>query len=437
MKFVVFLIAIGLKITTANVSGPGLRVAVCLGGEIRGERSTEVIQSIVDNVLQPLGADVFVYVPLKRYRDLLSPSPEDLLLLHQLPGLKSLHIEQENATATLMSEMYRAHANNARQVFEMTRRVAGNWLGGIEEERPRRDSTEEDTRATWRRPGNGLLQMLTWRRCLDMVERAESMAEGRRYDWVIPSRLNLQWEHPHIPLELLSRDAVWIPEGMDYGGVNDRHAVVPRGDERSDGSPSASEMYLDSWRFLVGGHAVAALTEYLVHLLPEGATVRHTGCDPDIDGAEHHPCINMENWLALRLNTVGHKVKRLPRFDWVVCQPGMFEAISPYRECVGLGTPYRYEEEYTEAIRMSSCLRQQLQLSSTSKGVNDLVHAIPSLRCQHSADDNCTAGELQRVVSAVRVCFCPANMDMDALRASPECHEDQPMCWQAHLALCL
>lgn len=390
-------------------------VAVCLSGELRG--GPEVLESVVERVLRPLAADVFVYLPLKRTarHDAahMSPTVEELSRLYALPGLVSLHVEVEDATALLASEMRRWRPADQELVFELTRRVAGNWLGGIVEPAP-----ESWGGGLWRRPGSGLFQQLSWRRCLEMVERAEGMA-GRRYKWVVPSRTNIHWEHPHVPLELLSPDAVWIPEGMDWGGVNDRHAVVPRG-ESEDGRPSISEMYLEAWRFIGEGKAAAVL-----HMALEGGAnvpLEETGCDPRVDGPVSQPCLNMETWLAMRLRATGIKVKRLPRLDWVLCQPGHAEAKwedgprPMLQTCARDGTPYRYADEHAQAQATAECLR-----------------AHYNVRNVWTDGTKVDATATSDVLKALRACWCPTEMPN---RLTEPCDFDLGFCEADFYALC-
>eukprot|EP00401_Gymnodinium_catenatum_P065574 CAMPEP_0117543272 /NCGR_PEP_ID=MMETSP0784-20121206/44976_1 /TAXON_ID=39447 /ORGANISM="" /LENGTH=365 /DNA_ID=CAMNT_0005340047 /DNA_START=1 /DNA_END=1095 /DNA_ORIENTATION=+ len=342
------------------------RAAVCLSGDVRG--GVEVLENIADRVLRPLAADVFVYMPLKRLlssdgSERLSPSAELLARLYALPGLMALHIEVENATALLAVEMRRRqHSETAAEHFyELTRAVGGNWLGGIEEVDPAGDGERKR-----RRHGSGLFQQLSWRRCLEMVEKAELAAGGRQYDWIIPSRMSMFWEYAHIPLELLSPDAVWVPEGMDWGGLNDRHAVIPRRAKIEEGSLTFSEMYLDSWRFI--GEGKAAMVLHMALRGDEQPSLSQSGCDPKVDGLVQQPCLNMENWLAIRLRSTGVKVKRLPQFGWLVCEPAPTQAPGPtgtvfrqlVRECEEMGTPYRYAREYGDAREMADCFRDRL-----------------------------------------------------------------------------
>ena len=42
------------------------------------------------------------------------------------------------------------------------------------------------------------------------------------------TRSDFFWLCPHPPLSILDRNAIWLPDGEDYGGLNDRHMVVSR-----------------------------------------------------------------------------------------------------------------------------------------------------------------------------------------------------------------
>ena len=49
-----------------------------------------------------------------------------------------------------------------------------------------------------------------------------------RYDRFVITRSDFVWLCPHPPLSVLDRNAIWVPNGEHYGGINDRHAVVSR-----------------------------------------------------------------------------------------------------------------------------------------------------------------------------------------------------------------
>jgi hypothetical protein len=51
-----------------------------------------------------------------------------------------------------------------------------------------------------------------------------------RYDRFVITRSDFVWLCPHPPLSILDDGAIWIPNGEDWGGLNDRHLVVSRAD---------------------------------------------------------------------------------------------------------------------------------------------------------------------------------------------------------------
>lgn len=48
-----------------------------------------------------------------------------------------------------------------------------------------------------------------------------------QYDWYVVTRSDYYYLHPHPTYIFNSTDTIWIPEGEDWGGVTDRHAVLP------------------------------------------------------------------------------------------------------------------------------------------------------------------------------------------------------------------
>lgn len=384
------------------------RVAVCLRGGLRG--GPEVLRSIEQRVLQPLAADVFVYVPLRRRVSGSEGShssgepgarPEELQRLAALPGLVALRAEVEDPTALLEAEVRRrqrhAGPGAAEAVMQATLAVAGSWLGGVEEPAPGGQTGERRLR-----PGAGLVIMLSWYRCLEAVERAEEIAGGQRYDWIVDTRLDAFWEHPHVPLELLSQDAIWVPEGADYGGLNDRHVVLPRqADDKGDvaGRLSPSAMYLEAWRFVAEGKAALLLHELLAG---SGYSVSETGCDTRADGLVDQPCVNSETWLYMRLQAQKVQIKRLPLLSWIAC-PSRLHLYSsthaPAQGCRANGKLYQYEREFTEASLQGNCLRALFDEGMCGWSVGGLT----------------PIGALKPIREAIQACWCPKdNHNRDA-----------------------
>jgi hypothetical protein len=51
-----------------------------------------------------------------------------------------------------------------------------------------------------------------------------------KYDRFLVTRSDFIHETPHLPLSLLNSKYIWIPEGEDFGGFNDRHIVANKQD---------------------------------------------------------------------------------------------------------------------------------------------------------------------------------------------------------------
>jgi len=84
--------------------------------------------------------------------------------------------------------------------------VKDQWLGGIKGKQAQEGSA-------------GILLFFRWLTKTKLLE--ENLVN--KYDRFIYTRSDYFYETPHIPLELLSKDKIWIPDGEDYGGVTDRY----------------------------------------------------------------------------------------------------------------------------------------------------------------------------------------------------------------------
>lgn len=72
--------------------------------------------------------------------------------------------------------------------------------------------------------GSGaVLLYYRWR----VLENIRRLGLTSQYDWFIITRSDYMYAVPHVPLNLLSTNSVWIPDGEKYGGVTDRHLICP------------------------------------------------------------------------------------------------------------------------------------------------------------------------------------------------------------------
>ena len=92
-------------------------------------------------------------------------------------------------------------------------RLKGIWAGKIQSSDPRPSASSIQPFCRWL-----LLRGLQRDGVLD------------RYDRFVISRSDFVWLCPHPPLSILDRDALWVPNGQHWSGLNDRHLVVSRAD---------------------------------------------------------------------------------------------------------------------------------------------------------------------------------------------------------------
>eukprot|EP00929_Paragymnodinium_shiwhaense_P086914 TRINITY_DN47283_c0_g1_i1.p1 TRINITY_DN47283_c0_g1~~TRINITY_DN47283_c0_g1_i1.p1 ORF type:complete len:519 (-),score=107.63 TRINITY_DN47283_c0_g1_i1:50-1483(-) len=93
--------------------------------------------------------------------------------------------------------------------------------------------------------GNGFgIYQWYWRsQCLEMIEEREK-TRGKPYDRVVVTRYDYKWLAPHPPLRLLDKGMLWVPDGVSETGINDHHAVVPRG---------LADVWMGVYRLLLSG----------------------------------------------------------------------------------------------------------------------------------------------------------------------------------------
>lgn len=103
---------------------------------------------------------------------------------------------------------YASNYEEAQNNWRVLTQVKDQWLGGIKGVQEQKGSA-------------GILLFFRWFTKTKLLE--ENLLN--KYDRLIYTRSDYFYETPHIPLELLSKDKIWIPEGEDYGGVTDRYML--------------------------------------------------------------------------------------------------------------------------------------------------------------------------------------------------------------------
>merc|ERR1711988_1812283 len=91
--------------------------------------------------------------------------------------------------------------------------------------------------------------------CLDAVEDLE-LASLTKFAWVVYVRVDMDLLGHHPPLAPMAlRGGIWIPEGQDFGGLNDRWAVVHR---------HHLHTYFKRWEAFLDGSALSYFNDLLV-----------------------------------------------------------------------------------------------------------------------------------------------------------------------------
>lgn len=190
-------------------------------------------------------------------------------------------------------------------------RIKGIWQGGIRSPDPQPSASSIQPFCRWL-----LLQGLKQDEILD------------RYDRFVITRSDFAWLCPHPPLSVLDCSAIWVPNGEDYGGLNDRHLVASRADVEN---------------------CLNVIEDVLLHpieLYEEIKNQAHWG--------------NNENLLAHHLSRKGvlHKVKRFPYVMYLareVNDDGPTFSRGYYEGSVGHYV--KYEKEFRAAAAYERIIR--------------------------------------------------------------------------------
>lgn len=308
---------------------PERGVALCLLGQVRMLSHTH--QAMEQHLLQTLQPDVFLYGPSEG-----NQNPE-------LYSLKAYVVEQQWEEEDIRQALY-AETRDGRMMDDYMQ-VQGNWFGNQCLDPPLQDQ----------RPGSAICSYYSQNKCLKMI-LAKEQQRGARYRHVVVSRFDFRWLAPHPPLELLDNEAIWIPSGSDWeGGINDRHAVVPR---------QHAEVYLGAWKLLTTGDAVEVMRQALGPRRVQG-----------------YPGPNTENFLLARLRYFEVPFQRFPSVAFLVCT---LRSKSRWTQCFGStsmdGAGWLYKEEMEHATRIAKCIRSSWSSSKMNECQEDISHLYRGLR---------------------------------------------------------
>ncbi|CAE7776355.1 unnamed protein product [Symbiodinium necroappetens] len=311
----------------------GLGVALCLMGQVRMLSHTHV--ALEQHVLQVLKPDVFLYGP--RGSDA-EPAPK-------LHSLEDYVVEEKWEVESIRDRLYAETRNPSRTIDVEYVQVQGNWFGSECLDPPLHD----------KRPGSAICWYYSQQKCLEMIQKQEHQ-RGQPYQWVVVSRFDFRWLAPHPPLELLKADVVWIPSGSDWeGGINDRHAVIPR---------RHAEGYLSSWKILTSGRARDVMLDTLGAMKVNG-----------------FPGPNTENFLKARLQFLEVEYERFPNVAYLTCT---LREKSRWTQCFGTASSnapgWLYKEEMEHATRVANCVRSSWNRRKMEDCAEDISHLYRGLR---------------------------------------------------------
>ncbi|MEO6186411.1 MAG: hypothetical protein ABIP38_05875 [Steroidobacteraceae bacterium] len=188
-----------------NARGPGNeRVLVCLLAKTRSHDVTFPL--FKRHVLDELQADLAVALTIDGHYDYGNPYWQHARYRWTSPDYADYGEGFDFAQQRLCSE--RALAPRP---WRSVLRLQGVWAGRIKMPEPRESAS-------------AILPYCRWL-LLDGLRR-DGLLD--RYDRFIISRSDFRWTSPHPPLSILDPEAIWVPDGEHWGGVNDRHAVVSR-----------------------------------------------------------------------------------------------------------------------------------------------------------------------------------------------------------------
>ena len=243
------------------------RVAVCLAGWYGGLVSDDRGRSLRQNLIDPLQASLLMAL---NYRAEDGCSSEQSCGLHErFAGLRPwerLAMTRRRTAVELAAELEQLrHWPKLLAPFnEAGRKEKGRKGTTFCKRKPDGGAGEADGSpyhcriakgwaSTFLMPvlgsprGTALHELRDASTCLRELLEAEQGLASRRFSRVVFSRLSHVWLRPHPPLSLLGGECVWLPLGVDGGGLTTRHAVLRR---------SAAEAYLGRFDRILDGRVL-------------------------------------------------------------------------------------------------------------------------------------------------------------------------------------
>ena len=295
------------------------KVLVCLIASTRAYELT--FPSFKQHVLDELNADLALALVVDKNYDYSNPLWQHAKYRWTIPAFSDYGDAFDLAQRELCQQL-KVPAPDWRLLLQ----VKGIWQGGIKAPDPQSSASSILPFCRWL-----LLNGLKKDKILD------------RYDRFVITRSDFLWLCPHPPLSILDRDAIWLPNGEDYGGLNDRHLVASRADVVN---------------------CLNVIEDILLHPIQLYEEMKN----------DAHADWNNELFLAHHFLRKGliDKVRRFPYFMYLA-RPDDEKGptFSPGRYEPRIGHYVKYEEEYQVATRLCD-------LHSPPRGLGE----PPSVRLQ-------------------------------------------------------
>eukprot|EP00803_Ostreobium_quekettii_P000246 evm.model.scf_77.5 EVM.evm.TU.scf_77.5 scf_77:110753-114312(-) len=264
------------RLPLAAAPGGEERVAVCLAGQLRN--MTDTAASIRRHLIDVLKADTFIYAPMTA----------DWANWGMIGNVTRVVLEGNEVDPVAVLEhnpLYSDYILNYKD----------NFLAPADG-----------------RPGGCLYQYRSRSKCLDLVVERE-VETGLKYHRVVFARPDMEYLYDVPPLRLLDPGYTWIPTGEDWGGINDRSAIIAR---------EHAETYFRLWEVILNGTALQQLRE---RVGPKGS-------------------MNAEAFMWMQMQIHGVKVGRYSAVAAIVCCLRSKGCNHSHTTCAD-GRKYKYPSE--------------------------------------------------------------------------------------------
>ncbi|MBV8188772.1 MAG: hypothetical protein JO339_16150 [Alphaproteobacteria bacterium] len=179
------------------------RVLVCVIAQVRGHQVTW--KSFKRNVLDELEADLALCISVEHDFDYSNPFWQHARWKWAAPEYADFGDGFDQAQRWLAKD-----AGIEPPEWRPVMKIPLHWIGGIKGEH------EQET-------ASGILIYFRWLLLHNILR--EGLLE--KYDRIIVTRSDFIWNSPHPPMSILSGDHIWFPDGEYFGGLTDRHSVIP------------------------------------------------------------------------------------------------------------------------------------------------------------------------------------------------------------------